>query len=424
MENLSESPLEDLDGVAYLEGLPNWSGVGRFDLDNISRVLAYLGNPQDIPYSVHIAGTNGKGSVATAVAQILHFSGFTVGLLTSPHLNRVNERIKINGHDIGDIYLSECILKVRDGADALGVNLSKHEVITAASFVACKNLEWIVVEVGLGGRLDASNTLKAPKASVIVTIDYDHEAILGDSLEKIAKEKAAIIKNGQRVVLGAMDQEARDAILAVADKRNASVACLGVDFNYERGATGQVHFFDSSNREMTFNPSLKGEHQAHNMSVAAAVALSLGANVDECSFAIESCKVPCRLEKIVMGDSLAILDSAHNPAGVKTLISFLESEYIDKANIVFGVFADKNWQAMLDLLMPYIVKWNIVEVNSERSLKGECIADYLKTNDVLEYCVFESYEEALLDGLSAGGNLVVAGSMALVGKARESLLMF
>jgi len=415
---MNRSYVENLEGIKLLENMPNWDGKSEFGLDNIKKVLESLNNPQDKPFSIHVAGTNGKGSVATAVEQILRYSGFMVGLITSPHLIKLNERIKINGRDIGDIYLSESIIKVEETAEKLKIKLSKHEIITAASFVACQDMDWIVVEVGLGGRLDASNVLKKPKAATIVTIDYDHQNILGNSLIEIAEEKAGIIKTGENVIIGQVSEEVKNTIKVIAKEKNAHILCLGEDFNYEINEFGEVIYTDNNNREMKYNPNLLGQHQAHNMTIAAAIGTTLGANIEECCMAIESCNLKCRLEKIELKNKFLLFDSAHNPAGIKSLISFLESQKLNNLEILFGVFQDKAWHEMVDLLIPHIVKWNIVQPNSERGLDVEALKSYLESKGINDYQIFESVENSASYIITSCYNSVIVGSMNLVGEAR------
>ena len=185
-------------GIAYLEKLTPWNGRGGFALEGIVKVLKRLGDPQDSYPTIHIAGTNGKGSVSSGISSILGAAGYRVGLNSSPHLQSLNERIAIDGLPIDSTALGEFCHDVRVAANRDLVELSFHEAITVVSFLAFREIgvEWAVVEVGLGGRLDASNVISRPAATAIVTIDYDHQAILGNTLAEIAAEKAGIIKQG------------------------------------------------------------------------------------------------------------------------------------------------------------------------------------------------------------------------------------
>ena len=171
-------------GLEYLSKLTPWNGRGGFALEYITKVLERLGNPQDSLPSIHIAGTNGKGSVSSAVSSILAASGYRVGLNTSPHLEQMNERLVVDGLSVSDEFLGEFAFAVRNAAQRALVELSFHEAITAIAFLGFREIgvEWMVMEVGLGGRLDASNVISRPAATAIVTIDYDHQAILGNTL--------------------------------------------------------------------------------------------------------------------------------------------------------------------------------------------------------------------------------------------------
>ena len=204
-------------GLDYLATLTRWDGTGEFNLTALSRVLNYFGNPQDKVPSIHVGGTNGKGSVCVTTAAIIGAAGYRCGLATSPHLSRINERIVIDGHEVDDYSLSTLALELERSCVRKKETLTYHEALTAMSFLAFfeNKVDWMVVEVGLGGTLDASNVISKPEISVITTIDFDHEDILGNSLRLIAREKAGIIKNGSRVVIGPMSAEAREIILKI-----------------------------------------------------------------------------------------------------------------------------------------------------------------------------------------------------------------
>ena len=204
-----------MNGLEYLQSLESWDFKSPFSQNNISTVLDYLGKPQDKPRALHVAGTNGKGSVSAMMSSILKQAGYSVGTNISPHLMNVNERFIINGEAIDDARLSEALSIVKGAVEATEAPLSYHEALTAAAFYAFKDLDWIVMEVGLGGRLDASNVIAKPEIAFITSIGLDHQDILGHTLEAIAKEKAGIIKEGSHVVLGDIAPEPFEVISSI-----------------------------------------------------------------------------------------------------------------------------------------------------------------------------------------------------------------
>ena len=314
-----------------------------------------------------------------------------------------------------------------DCVEKSGIELSKHEVITVASFLACKKLDWIVVEVGLGGRLDASNTLTKPELAIITTIDYDHTAILGDTLDKIAKEKGGIIKNKEKVILGNITGSAKDELLKIVKEKNSKVYVFGEDFSYYKNNSEEYFYNGLTYRDLRLKLQLLGQHQLDNMSVALTAGLLLGLEPKTCLEAIKQCNIPCRLENFCINGAKILLDSAHNPAGVKTLISFLESKKGKEEQyktILFGVFADKNWQSMLDLMIPVFVNWNIILAPDARGLQPEIIKEYMKSRGVGEerLVIWNKLKDALESLCSNKENFVVAGSMSLVGEVRKILL--
>ncbi|NDC36498.1 MAG: hypothetical protein EBZ48_00415 [Proteobacteria bacterium] len=404
-------------GLDYLESLAPWRGQGGFGVEKLRRVMERLGNQQDRTKTVHVAGTNGKGSVSAAIASILGNSGGKVLLNTSPHLIKVNERICIDGAPVSDGELSAALERIRDCANGLGVSLSHFEAITGAAFLLCEScrIDWSVFEVGLGGRLDATNIIKAPEVTGIVSIDFDHEAILGDTLGKIACEKAGIIKPGVPVVVGKMAPEAEAEILRIASDRSASALVFGRDFSITRSSEGKVRFSSTNFGEMEFTPSLPGLHQAENMAVAAAMARKIGLP--------KEVKWPARLSFHKIGNRTVIFDSAHNPAGIQSLISFLDAKGISGIEIIFGAIGTKRWVEMVDLLRPYISYWRLLEPNSSDAVENRVIANHLSGFGISIQQLSDNHAEILdiFSGARSDVPILVTGSMYLVGKVMEIL---
>ena len=427
-------------GLAYLKGLRPWNGRGGFSLDELVAVLRRLGDPQDRVPTVHIAGTNGKGSVSAAVASILGSSGCKVGLNISPHLQKLNERIVVDGFSCSDEFLGEFAYAVKQAAARELVELSFHEAITAIAFLGLfeYGVEWSVIEVGLGGRLDASNVISRPVATAIVTISFDHQAILGDTLGKIAAEKAGIIKRGSPLITGILGKEADSVVSKLA--ADVPHFKFGRDFDarvVEDSNGGKCieywgkEFLGGRNLGFNFKPGLSGIHQAHNLSVAASIGLALGINKDTVKAGIEGVFWPGRLEKVSVSGLNLVLDCAHNPAGIDSFISFLESTEAREIDLTFGVLDTKSWQEMVKKLRPYVKTWRLLRPDSERALPLEQIRQELgvsgigirNTDDVRVEVYGDDYERCLRDLMSGGGGptAFITGSMYMVGRLREML---
>ncbi len=420
-------------GREYLSGLRPWNGRGGFSLAELTEVLRRLGDPQDRVPTVHIAGTNGKGSVSAATASILGACGYRVGLNISPHLQRINERIVVDGLSCSDEFLGEFAYAVRQAAAKSGVELSFHEAITAIAFLGLFEcgVEWSVIEVGLGGRLDASNVISRPAATAIVSISFDHQAILGDTLGKIAAEKAGIIKQGSPIVTGILGKEAD----LVVSKLAAGVQHykFGRDFDARvKDVEGKrcieywgKDFIAGKGLSFDFTPSLDGIHQAHNLSVAASVGLVLGLPLDRIKSGLEGVFWPGRLESVSVSGINLVLDCAHNPAGVDSFISFLESRALSGIDLTFGVLDTKNWQEMVQKLKPYVSTWRLLRPESERALPQEVLIQELQVSGtgVRVEVYGDDYERCLRDIFSQNesGQAFITGSMYMVGRLREML---
>ncbi len=287
-------------GIDYLNKRSMWKGTEKCDLSNIKKVLTSLGEPQDVVPSVIVGGTNGKGSVSSTIASILGSQSLRVGLNISPHLFSVTERVIIDGRSISYESLDRALIKVSQASNSNAIDLSFHEVITVAAFIIFANsvIDLSVIEVGVGGRLDAANTVSSPKVVSIVSIDLDHEQILGSTLVEIAKEKAGIIKTAAPVVIGRLPQEALTVIEDRARHFGANVYALGRDFLLQTdGDSSRVVL--STEKVISLNPSLQGEHQLENMAVAAQVGALLECSLDSISKGIKQVYWPARIESII-----------------------------------------------------------------------------------------------------------------------------
>jgi dihydrofolate synthase/folylpolyglutamate synthase len=422
-------------GLSYLRSLSPWKGTGSFTLEAITAVMRRLGNPQDDIPTIHIAGTNGKGSVSAATASILGAAGYRVGLNSSPHLQQLNERIVIDGKSVEDEYIGEFAHEVREAARRAGEDLSFHEALTAISFLGFREsgLEWVVMEVGLGGLLDASNVIRRPAAAAIVTIDFDHQHVLGNTLSEIAFQKAGIIKAGAPVIVGSVGSDARRVIKKAAAELNAPILTYSEDFGVHSESAQQApatQFWCKSTlltpeTLLTLSSHLPGAHQSHNMAIAAMIGLTVGIPATACRSGVENVSWPGRLERVKVQGTDFLLDCAHNPAGVRSFISFLDSQQLSGIDLTFGALDTKNWKEMVELLAPYVSNWRILRPESERALDGEFVREFLAlSGPEVNLVVYEGKYESWLKEVfqsSTEQTYFVTGSMYMVGRVRSML---
>lgn len=420
-------------GIDYLNTLTPWNGRGGFSLDGIIRVLKRLGDPQDSYPTVHVAGTNGKGSVSCAVSSILGASGYRVGLNTSPHLQVFNERIVIDGSPIDDQSLGEFCYDIRGAAAKEFVELSFHEAITAVSFLAFREIgvDWGVVEVGLGGRLDASNVISRPAATAIVTVDYDHQAILGNTLGEIAAEKAGIIKAGSPLISGCLPPEAERVVhqRAAGTKHYRFATEYGVAQTPEGGGDTFGYwgkdFPISPMVTLDFISPLTGVHQGHNLAVAATVGLAVGMKPENVKRGIEGLYWPGRLEQLEVDGASILMDCAHNQAGIRAFIEYLSRRNARRIDLTFGVLDTKNWREMVTTLAPYVCHWRLIKPDSERALPLEAVSEQIELSgsDVRISAYGGDYDALVRDlvGAGDGETRYVTGSMYMIGRLRNIL---
>ncbi|MCU0641701.1 MAG: bifunctional folylpolyglutamate synthase/dihydrofolate synthase [Candidatus Margulisbacteria bacterium] len=309
-------------------------------LQRIEQLLDRLGNPQRKLKIIHVAGTNGKGSTCAMIAAILQAAGYRVGLYTSPHLFKYNERIKINGQDISDKDFSQGLTGIGREEQGLAGKLTAFEALTALAFwyFAKKKVDYAVVEVGLGGRLDATNVV-TPLISVITNIDLEHTSILGRTLARIALEKAAIIKPGVPVVTAEAKPEALQVIKHQAEKKGSMLIQVG----------SQGEGLPSA---------LVGDHQKINAACAVVAVRLADIKVDKETIlrGLTKVKWPARFQ-IVKKEPLTIVDGAHNPAGARVLAAALRLKYPGRKFVfIFGTQTDKAADQMLDILRPLAKK--------------------------------------------------------------------
>jgi len=364
--------------MTYEQAMTFWFGrvnyeqkppqAGDFKLGRMRLLLERLDNPHERLRIIHIAGSKGKGSTSAMLASILHCEGYRVGLFTSPHLVAVEERIQVDRQPIAHDELAALMTDIRDAVPDLAADLTFFEIGTALGFLhfVRRRVDFAVVEVGLGGRFDSTNVCQ-PLLAIITSISLDHTQVLGDTLAKIAFEKAGIVKPGRPTVSGVIDSEPRDVIRAVCAERQSALRELCVDFDYEHepalidGAREQVSSVTvkTHRREwQNLTLGLIGEHQARNAAVAVAATEELkaqgvpihdGAVVNGLAHVVW----PARLE-IVSRRPLVLLDCAHNVASARALVQTLEASFPvrGRRTLIFGGNRDKDLTGMLDILAP------------------------------------------------------------------------
>lgn len=416
--------------LPFLESLPRRARFGMvLGLDRMVDALSKLGDPQEQMHFVHIAGTNGKGSTSAMVASIFQAAGLRTGLYTSPHLCRLAERIQIGGRPVDDEIFAEALERVMRAAPA---DATFFELLTLAAFVVFDlvDAEIGVLEVGLGGRLDATNVIKKPLATAITSIALDHTAILGSTLSAITREKAGIFKMDVPVILGPLVPEALATALEVAEDVGAepvwTVDQHGADGRIRVISRGdEVEFITPAGVQIVSKLGLPGAYQLANAAVAVGVSLQASHTFPQIIPAIakglSNAKWPGRLEWIKYQGKRVLLDCAHNPHGVEGLVTYLEEQGLspERVILVFGALADKEWLTMQDMLAP------LANRRVYTLPKGRAPAALEELQNRYAGDAVSEPREAIGRALGLAGPddvVLVAGSIFLVGEVRAELL--
>jgi dihydrofolate synthase/folylpolyglutamate synthase len=423
-------PRTPQEALAYLASLsPSSIKLG---LERVHAALEALGHPERRFRALHVAGTNGKGSTCAFSATALRAAGHKVGLYTSPHLMRVNERFQVDGADISDEVLGRRILEVLarypDAAHGPGLlTYFEFGTVVALWHFAQEGVDVAVLETGLGGRLDATNAT-SPIVTAITPISFDHMEYLGHTLGAIAGEKAGILKPGVPVVVSRQEPEALEAISRVAGQVGAPILLEGRDFSLEPGPEGGFVYRGPDRTLEGLSLSLRGPHQAQNAAVALAALGQLhlrGVPVpnEAARLGLATARWPGRMEEL-SSQPAVVLDGAHNPSGVAVLLASLDALYPGRrVHAVFGVVADKDRAPMMRALFPRCASVHLTPLDTPRSLAPEKYVDEARAlcADVRTYATLG---EALAGarGLAAPEDVVLCtGSLFLVGAARMRL---
>ena len=419
--------------LSYLFGLQKF-GI-KFGLSNITHLLELLGNPHCSLKSVHIAGTNGKGSTSVTLASIIQEAGYRVGLYTSPHLINFNERIRINGKEIDEERVVQLTEKLRSKIQDSRFNeeLSKitfFEFTTAMAllYFAEEGVDIAVMETGMGGSLDATNVIK-PLVSVITNVSIEHREFLGDTLEAIAHEKAGIIKDRAPVVTGLEQSSALLVIENICKEKQAPLYKLGADFSFHKKGTDRFYYRGIKESLDDLMLNLRGSHQFYNASLAIAVMELLrergfSIHKDAIYNGLRNVSWPGRLET-VSKDPWIILDGAHNPAGAEVLAKAISEELkFDRLFLIMGIMADKEIGAIISPLAPLAHEVILSRPRYERASSAEGLLPVaMKHNS--NSVAFEDLREAIGYTRSKAGNsdlIIISGSLFTVGEARAIIL--
>ena len=417
---------------------PTQAAAAKFDLENITVLAERLGQPQRVYPSAHIAGTNGKGSTAAFLESILRRAGFRTGLNTSPHLEKINERIRVQAEEIGDAEFAATLARIQSAIEELlaAGKLRAHptyfECVTAMAFeyFAKQRVDFGVFEVGLGGRLDATNIV-APVVSVITHIDFDHENFLGHSLPEIAAEKAGIIKKGVPVVIAAQTVEARDVILARARDLGSEVIDTRETFRLddiesEGGCFRARASETASGWSVELAPRLPGRFQLENALNAVAAARVLqrrGYRISDAAIeeGIRTTLWPGRLEKLHSRPDV-YLDGAHNPGAARELASFWQDQLAGRRILVlYGALRDKAVDEIAGILFPHASEVVFTEPRTSRAISAAQLSE-IAAHHAARSSVIRDAEQALDHLLAEAGPedaIFITGSLYLVGQLRQ-----
>ena len=392
-------------------------------------LLTALGNPEQALKFVHVAGTNGKGSTSAMLASILSAAGYRTGLYTSPHLVRFTERMSVDGTEITDEALVTLTERVLAAAEVCGEPCTEFELMTALGmlYFAEMHCDIVVLEVGLGGRLDSTNAIAAPEVAVITNIGLEHTAILGDTLEKIAREKAGILKSGSRAVLYAQTPEVMRLVENICREQAIPLTVTAPETleTHVSSLDGQVFSYRGKG---AYRMPLLGDYQLMNAAAAldaVDVLRERGWVItdDAISRGLAAVRWPCRLE-LVRRHPDFLIDGAHNPQCVDALAASLEKLYGGK-KLVFlaGVLADKNWHLMFERTLPLAKAFVTLTPASDRALPADTLADYLRTRGAQAHSA-ASMEEGIKKALALAGEDGAAcffGSLYAAGEVRQIL---
>ena len=417
--------------IAYLYSLQKY-GM-KFGLDNISRLLSALKNPQESFRSIHVAGTNGKGSTSAMIESLLRTAGVTTGLFTSPHLVSFTERIQVNGKEISEAEVVRLADEVRRAAENIpGFLPTFFEVTTAIAFLYFRKMHvaWAVIEVGMGGRLDATNIL-TPEASVITAIDIDHSDFLGSTLREIAGEKAGIIKQGMPVITALQHPDAAEVLELRAQKCGSELIAYGKDFSADITADELVGIrinYHGAREYRDLSLRLAGRHQAQNAALAIKTIEAIMKKYPEMNcdirLGLADARWPGRLE-FVKDHPPVLIDGAHNPQAAAVLAEYLRKalDLYSRIILIMGIMNDKDREGIMNPLLPLASEIIFTAPGYGRAASPETLAAEARGLGYLAQTAMTVADALnLAEQLYSQGDLiVVTGSFYTIGEVKESL---
>jgi dihydrofolate synthase/folylpolyglutamate synthase len=425
------------EAVNYLLSLGHETLTIKLGLRTTELLLQELGNPQQSFTAVQIAGTNGKGSTAAFLDSICRNAGIRTGLYTSPHLQSITERIKIDGVDVSTDGFARCVTQVKLAAESLLTNGALaalptfFEQVTAVALVAFREagIHLAILETGLGGRLDSTTAANA-RICAITQLSLDHEEYLGNTIEDIAAEKAAIIRAGSKVVIAKQQEKALAVILQRCEETGVDPIVDGcsstiVDVSSD-GRFSAV--FETKTCYEKMRLSLRGRHQVENAAVAiqlAEVLNSQGFSISQAATiaGVESASHPGRLE-FIGSDPTFLLDGAHNPAGALALHSFLKEFAKWPLTIVFGAMRDKRLEEIAEIIFPIADNVVLTTVNNPRAATTDTLislAERFAPGSVTDTSTSIEAIDTALDLTPSSGMICITGSLYLIGETRQHI---
>ena len=400
----------------------------KFGLGPISRIMRGLGNPQDRYSCIHVAGTNGKGSIAAFLSSVLAHAGYKVGLYTSPHLVRFNERIQINGRPVSDRDVAQAAEAVQR-IYTQGEPPTFFECATAMALYhfGLERVDWAVLETGMGGRYDATNIVH-PQASIISNISMEHTEYLGNTLAKIAAEKAGVIKTGAGVVTATRQKSALQVIEQAAAQKGVPLYRFGKEIRVRKDKQGSFTYTGMNHRWRRVKIALMGDHQITNAALAlGALELLMEKGLqltDEALYAgLASTRWPGRLE-VVSREPFVLLDGAHNPSAVRTLKKFLQDTIaLRRLTLVLGILQDKAWKPMLRELAALADCMILTRPQYERAADPHELASFVRPlkQDLVVIPHLPDAVSFALEKATPADAVCITGSLYTVGDAKACL---
>lgn len=418
--------------IPHWPQIPLWKTPRTQSLDNIFKLLHELGNPQEkLPPTIHIAGTNGKGSTLAMLKTIFMQSGYTVHSYTSPHLIQFNERIKLHDNPISDSHLHELLEETKTAADKLKIVPTFFEGTTVAAFLAFSRVptDLLLLETGLGGRLDCTNTVSRPILTIITTISYDHMDVLGKTLKEIATEKAGIIKKNVPCVIGPQTQEVYDLLIDKCNEMVAPAFCYEYDFISEKTQNGFRYHSKNINIDLP-KPNLNGDHQILNASMAIAATTILNneykITTQKIKEGITSTVWPGRLQYInqdrvkhIIGENIKLyIDGAHNESGAISLSCWIKQNLAGPVYMILGMTNNRDVEKFCSHFKDIVIQGIAVSVESEPSSYSSSILAQKVMSSGIEFRESSSLIEALNyiydKNKDVPATIIITGSLFLI----------